>query len=246
MLANARSDIGLVRETNEDSYACGGALCMVADGMGGHAAGEVASRMTVDTVREALAGAAEVEDAQLREALAAANARVLSKARSHEAYAGMGSTASAVCVTGARCVWAHVGDSRIYLLRGGVLSQVTRDHSLVWDMVEQGAISKEEAALHPKRNMLTRAIGVGAAVEIDTGAFDLQREDQLLLCTDGLTSLVAEAEILRVLTSEDDPARRVDALVARALQAGGTDNVTVVLAQYTGGEAAAGASENDV
>lgn len=245
LLANARSDIGRVRETNEDSYACGEALYMVADGMGGHAAGEVASRLTVEAVRASLAAAPCADEEGLREAFSAANARVLEKARSQEAYAGMGSTASAVCIVGGRCVWAHVGDSRIYLLRGGALQQITRDHSLVWDMVERGAITREEAALHPKRNMLTRAIGADAAVEIDAGAFGLEPGDQLLLCTDGLTNMVAESEIQSVLEADGGPEEKVNALIERALVAGGTDNVTAVVAAY-GGAASFGMSEDDV
>lgn len=232
MLAKARSDIGLVRETNEDSYVCDEALCMVADGMGGHAAGEVASRMTVEAVRASLASASAVDEVRLRQAFADANERVFEKARSHEACAGMGSTASAAYVADGRCVWAHVGDSRIYLLRDGALAQITRDHSLVWDLVARGAITQEEAAAHPKRNMLTRAIGVDAAVEIDAGAFALQPGDQLLLCTDGLTNMVELSELERILAASSEPADKVDGLIDRALAAGGKDNVTVVLVQY--------------
>lgn len=232
MLVNAKSDIGLVRQTNEDSYACvDPTLYIVADGMGGHVAGEIASNLVVDTVKDFVRQRnmqAETAEQLLKEAIAAANGIIYEKARSHSEYGGMGTTISMVYLLEARCFWAHVGDSRIYLYHENALRQVTQDHSLVWNLVESGTITAEEASTHPQRNMLTRAVGVETSVQIDTGVLDLTAGDKLLLCSDGLTNMLSHSEIEKVLCSMEIE-RKAEALVAVAIEAGGIDNITAII-----------------
>jgi len=233
LLAYARSDVGMVRERNEDSYICRPPLFMVADGMGGHVAGEVASRMAVDVVAGFFAsGAGQGEpDALLGAAIAAASAAIFRTARDKEEWAGMGTTATAAYVEGARLYWGHVGDSRLYLLRAGEFRQLTRDHSLVGELVKNGNITIEEALLHPHRNVLTRAVGTGEAVEVDTGRVDLLPGDLLLLCTDGLTNMVSDEEVAAVLQGGPASEQMLAELVGRANAAGGLDNITLILLQ---------------
>lgn len=226
----AYTDIGQHRPTNEDA-ACvlpqGAAI--VADGMGGYAAGEVASSLLIETARRVLTETAQPWDEDvLRRAVTEANRAILSEAARTPSCEGMGTTATMVSYAGEQhAVWAHVGDSRLYLLRDGVLQQITRDHSLVEDLVESGTITKEEARNHPKKNVLTRAVGVDAALTVDTGHFALQAGDVLLLTTDGLTNMVAEETITRLLAEHpDDPAQ---ALGTAANTAGGRDNITAVV-----------------
>lgn len=231
MLAHALSDIGKVRETNEDSFVCQPPLFVVADGMGGHVAGEVASRMAAETVsaRFAAAAAGEEPTALLSEAITAANEKVYRLAQEDSERAGMGTTLTAAFVAGAVLYWGHVGDSRLYLLRGGELSQVSEDHSLVSELVRKGSITAEEALTHPHRNILTRAVGTGDRVKVDTGSFELAAGDKILLCTDGLTNMVADGDIAAALSRDDDGAALLAHLVARANDAGGLDNITAIL-----------------
>lgn len=231
MRASVKSDIGLARQTNEDSYICDHPIYIVADGMGGHVAGEVASKMVTVAVKEAVqaksAALPRSEDV-LTEAILEANALVLQKAKQQAEYAGMGTTISMFCVDRRECLWAHVGDSRIYLLRQRRMTQITRDHSLVWDLVEKGAITKEESLTHPRRNLLTRAVGVDEDLQIDTGRLALRPGDRVLLCTDGLTNMVGDEEIQEIISSADI-AQSVNALIDRANQNGGIDNITALL-----------------
>lgn len=231
MLAHALSDIGKVRETNEDSYVCQPPLFVVADGMGGHVAGEVASRMAAETVsaRFAAAGGGEEPTALLSEAIVAANERVYRLAQEDSEHAGMGTTLTAAFVAGSVLYWGHVGDSRLYLLRGGELSQVSEDHSLVNELVRKGSITAEEALIHPHRNILTRAVGTGDRVSVDTGSFALAAGDKILLCTDGLTNMVADGDIAAALSRDGDGAAQLAQLVAKANDAGGLDNITAIL-----------------
>ncbi len=230
MLAYALSDIGKVRETNEDSFVCQPPLFVVADGMGGHVAGEVASRMAAETVSARFAAAAgEEPTALLSEAITAANETVYRLAQEDSERAGMGTTLTAAFVAGSVLYWGHVGDSRLYLLRGGEFSQVSEDHSLVSELVKKGSITAEEALTHPHRNILTRAVGTGDRVKVDTGSFTLAAGDKILLCTDGLTNMVADGDIAAALSRDDDGAALLAHLVARANDAGGLDNITAVL-----------------
>ena len=231
----AYTDIGRVRPTNEDSALCfAPGVAVVADGMGGRAAGEVASSLLVQTVREQLLAAPRPwgEEA-LRQAVALANEKILAEAKKYPACEGMGTATvlsyadAAAGENGGEAVWAHVGDSRIYLLRGGELRQITRDHSYVEGLVESGSITEAEARKHPRKNVLTRAVGVEPDVEVDTGRLALQKGDTLLLATDGLTNMVEDADIARIL--EEHPNDPAYALGTAANNAGGRDNITAVV-----------------
>lgn len=235
MRAIVKSEIGLVRQTNEDNYLCAPPnLYIVADGMGGHVAGEVASNMVVNAVKkfiqEQITTGRNADEDLLRAAVLEANALVLNTAGQHQEYAGMGTTISMLYVMeNTICLWAHVGDSRIYLLRDGVLTQLTKDHSLVWSLVENGMITKEESLVHPQRNMLTRAIGVEREVVVDTGYINLAEQDLILLCTDGLTNMINDENLQRMISSQDSLEQKVNVLVDSAIKAGGADNITALL-----------------
>ncbi len=227
------TNVGLVRETNEDSLIeIPPDTYIVADGMGGHAAGEVASRLLIQTAQECMqqCGTNCDEDC-LVNIILKANQVILGEADSHPQYAGMGTTATLFHREGEKGCWAHVGDSRLYLLRDGALQQVTRDHSLVEDLVQNGSITEEEARSHPRRNVLTRAVGVDAGVEVDKGVLPLRGGDHLLLCTDGLTNMLSDERIGAILqnTDVDDKA---DALVHEAMEAGGLDNISAIVVEY--------------
>lgn len=225
------TDAGLVRSGNEDDAAVfDPSVYVVADGMGGHAAGEIASHLLVKTVRAQLEGVSEIGEEQLRRAVQDANAAILHSEKEHPAYQGMGTTATLLHVSGNMAFWAHVGDSRLYLLRGDRFCQITRDHSYVEDLVEQGEITQAEARIHPRRNLLTRAVGIETELAVDTGSFPLEEGDVLLLATDGLTKLVSDPEIVMLLHSgAADPAAE---LIRTALAAGGTDNITAIVVVY--------------
>jgi Serine/threonine protein phosphatase len=231
LLAHALTDIGKVRETNEDSFVCQPPLFVVADGMGGHVAGEVASKMAAETIGGHFAAARDsaAPQALLSEAIVQANRLIFQKARDNSECAGMGTTVTAAIVDGKMLYWAHVGDSRLYLLHDGALSQVTEDHSLVEELVKKGTITPAEALLHPQRNILTRAVGTGEQVKVDTGSLALAAGDKVFLCTDGLTNMVADGDIAASLGAEGDGAAQLNALVAKAKGAGGLDNITAIL-----------------
>lgn len=230
---SSASDIGCVRTTNEDSFgAFDPAVYVVADGLGGHAAGEVASRMVTAAVREAAERSPGLDTAVLMDAVQRANRQVRTAAAEHPAYEGMGSTATVLHIdahTG-MAHYAHVGDSRLYLLRGGVLRQVSRDHSYVEELVAQGKLSEDEARNHPRKNLLVRAVGVEEDLQVDGGAFPVEPGDRFLLATDGLTNMVPDDELRELLGGPiADAARR---MTARALAAGGRDNITAIAVAY--------------
>lgn len=225
------SDIGTVREKNEDSLTVFAPdMYAVADGMGGHAGGEVASALAVKTVQTQLTETPLRED-HLRRAVLAANRAIFEMARVHREYDGMGTTLTVLHIEEGVAYWAHVGDSRLYLFRDGVLRQITRDHSLVEDLVEEGSITREEAQVHPQRNIITRAVGTEPDVVVDTGTFPLCRGDSLMLCSDGLTSAATDEEIRKVL-SEDPREDKAAALVERALALDSQDNISVIVVCY--------------
>lgn len=229
----ADSDVGRVRTGNEDSFYAGQTVIAVADGMGGHAGGEIASSRALGPI-ERLEGrtypSADGASSALAEAIAEANRLVLDHGEANPELSGMGTTLTAAMVREGRLHVAHVGDSRAYLLRGGELTQLTSDHTLVEQMVRDGQISRDEAAVHPHRSVLTRAIGVERAIEVDTLApLPLQPGDQVLLCSDGLTGPVDEDELVRVLSEHRDGDAAVRGLIDAANAAGGPDNITVVL-----------------
>ena len=226
----ARSDVGLVRRGNEDSGYAGGHMLVVADGMGGHAAGELASATAVamfaeldqqppgEQVLTALADAVDHTHDEL--------ARIIGGAPD---FSGMGTTVTAMSWEGDRVALAHVGDSRAYLLRDGKLTQLTKDHTFVQTLVDSGRITHAEAAVHEKRNLLMKALDGVHHVEPDLSMREVKAGDRLLLCTDGLTGVLDDAEIQRLLSS-GDPTGVVTALVERALEGGAPDNVTCVVA----------------
>jgi len=225
------TDIGCVRQTNEDSeLVFEPAVYVAADGMGGYAAGEVASRLLVDTVRGCLAGHDVIGTADLRDAVLAGNRSILNCVARHPEYQGMGTTATILHLESGEARWAHVGDSRLYLLRDNELRQITRDHSYVEGLVARGTITREEARSHPKKNMLLRAVGIGSDLDVDTGSFPLADGDVFLLATDGLTNMVDDSSITALLRiPESDPAK---ALVAEARRCGGRDNITALVVKW--------------
>jgi PPM family protein phosphatase len=220
--------VGLVRGHNEDRYTASTALLAVADGMGGALAGEVAAGVAVERL-EGLAEDVSLDD--LAAAVASANDEIRDMALSNTSQSGMGTTLTALLVREGRALLAHVGDSRAYLLRDGELRRLTDDHSLVNELVKRGEISASDAERHPHRNVITRALGAEPTVQIDRVEIDLDEDDVLLLCTDGLTSYVSEDEVLETLLTQKGIQAAADALVQRANAAGGADNVTVVLAR---------------
>jgi serine/threonine protein phosphatase PrpC len=226
------TDAGKVRANNEDALLVGEGrdetLFVVADGIGGFEAGEVASRIAVDVLRELEA------DASFDVAIREANRRILAVGRGDERLSGMGTTIVAVRFGGTReepvAEIAHVGDSRAYLLRGGSMRPLTEDHSLVAELVRSGDLTRDQAAEHPQKNLITRALGAEEEVEVDTVVLPVEAGDRLLLCSDGLTDMVPEANIREILAnSPGDPEKPARDLVSAALDAGGSDNVTVVV-----------------
>jgi protein phosphatase len=232
----AATDIGQVREGNEDSYLVLEPLFAVADGMGGHRGGEVASALALETIRHLF----EEREGSLSEQVEEANRAVFQRSAADRAVQGMGTTLTAALVQDDGVRLAHVGDSRAYLYRDGELHQLTSDHTLVHRMVEEGEISEEEAETHPKRSILTRALGVDDAVQVDEGIVEVRAGDRLLLCTDGLTVMVSDEEIRAVLDRTPDPQEAAERLVAAANRAGGVDNITAVILEFAEGGAGGG------
>lgn len=236
-LAHA-SNTGRVRTQNEDRSLAAPPLLAVADGMGGAKAGEVAAEMTV----EAIAAIGDAPTVQaLRDSLVDANRRIRAVAEDDPARAGMGTTVTVALLDDGGTTLMHVGDSRAYLLRDGKLRQITDDHSIVAEMVRKGQISPDDAARHPSRNIITRALGAEPEVEIDEVRVELLPGDVVLLCTDGLSSLVDDAQIEETAAAAPTLEDAASALIDAALDRGGNDNVTVVLARI--GDAADGAAE---
>jgi PPM family protein phosphatase len=227
--AAVATDVGLVREGNEDSYLTDEPLFAVADGMGGHRGGEVASQLAVETLEKLF----KKRIGELPDQVQEANRVVFERSVVDEKVAGMGTTLTAALVEGDRVRLAHVGDSRAYLLRDGDLRLLTEDHTLVHRMVTEGEISKEEAESHPQRSVLTRALGVDTIVDVDDDTVQVRPGDRLLLCTDGLTSMVSEQAIEEVLRAVPDPQEAAERLVRLANEGGGTDNTTVVVLDFS-------------
>ncbi len=226
-LASA-SDVGRVRSDNQDSDLLAPPLMAVADGMGGHKGGGTASHMAVEALR---AVGDSSDPAKLLGALKQANTAIAAAAEADPELEGMGTTATAGIVDGGVLYLVHVGDSRAYLLRGGRILQITDDHSIVGEMVRRGALSPTDAATHPARHVITRALGVDTDVQVDALRVDLEPGDVVLLCTDGLSGPVNDAAILAVVEGAASLPEAATALVERANDAGGPDNVTVVLAR---------------
>ena len=228
----SRTDVGCVREQNEDSLVVQPPLFVVADGMGGHAAGEIASEIAVRTIAEL--APKDADAAALGKAVEQANRDIINAALLGEGREGMGTTCTAAILKENRLVIAQVGDSRAYLLHSGELKQLTRDHSLVANMIEAGQITLEEARTHPSRSVITRALGNDPNTVPDLYDLNVEDGDRLLLCSDGLSSMLEDDEIQAVMNRIPDPQRCASTLVSGALVAGGLDNVTVVIATVEG------------
>jgi|SRR5215813_5049988 len=260
------TDIGLKREMNEDALlladltnfnfslgACistghlseRGALLAVADGMGGAAAGEVASKLAVTTLREELADDANGEAMSLRliEAVEKTNSRVWEYAQQHPELRGMGTTLTAAIISNGLAYVAQIGDSRAYLLRGENITQVTKDQSLVQRWLDAGILDAEEAQIHQYRNMLSQALGVGPAVKVALTEFPLYRNDYLLLCSDGLSNKISPQEMGQALWKSTSISETCRKLIDEANQRGGEDNITVIVARFDGDTPPAGNEE---
>lgn len=223
----AGSDVGRVRRANEDAYYLKSPLFVVADGMGGAQAGEVASELAVESFRRPLDESAAPEP-RLAAAVQNANRAIHEQSRSNEQLQGMGTTVTALLLDDDSLTVAHVGDSRAYRMRGGELTRLTDDHSLVGEMVRRGAITEAEAEVHPQRSILTRALGPEAEVEIDTLTHGVRPGDVYLICSDGLTGMVADQVIAEQLGSGAKMQTVVDELIRLANEAGGMDNITAL------------------
>jgi protein phosphatase len=223
-----KTDTGRQRRENEDNAYVRAPLFVVADGMGGAQAGEVASALAVEAFQQPLP-----EDGPPEQRLAArvqeANRRIYETSRSAQEHAGMGTTLTATYLDDTDLAVAHVGDSRAYLFRDGKLTRLTQDHSLVEELVRRGKLTEEQAAEHPQRSIITRALGIENDVLVDTWTYPVRAGDVVLMCSDGLTSMIGEPPIVSVLASEHDLGAAADKLIAAANEAGGRDNITVVL-----------------
>jgi PPM family protein phosphatase len=228
----ARSDVGLVRTKNEDSGYAGPHLLVVADGMGGHAGGDVASSLAVGTLADLDGEALGSTDAQTRlaERLRTTNTTLQERVRDEPDLAGMGTTVTALLRAGSRLILAHIGDSRAYLLRGGELVKVTTDHTYVQSLVDAGRISEEEAENHPQRNVVMRVLTGEHGDEPDLSVREGRPGDRWLLCSDGLSGFVSHDTLHDTLAAGDDPATTAENLVRLALRSGAPDNVTVIVA----------------
>jgi protein phosphatase len=226
------TDAGKVRQNNEDALLVGDGedetLFVVADGIGGFEAGEVASSLAVEVLRDLR------PDRSFETAIAEANRRILAAGRTDEKLSGMGTTVVAIRFGGTQreplAEVAHVGDSRAYLVRGGEMNPITEDHSLVAELVRSGDLTRDQAAEHPQKNLITRALGADEDVAVDTTVLPIEAGDRVLLCSDGLSDMVHEARISEILLdSAEDPERAARGLLAAALDAGGNDNITVIV-----------------
>jgi protein phosphatase len=223
-----RTDVGRQRRGNEDSSYASAPVFVVADGMGGAQAGEVASQMVIEAFSAGLPEDGSPEE-RLSVVVQKANQEIHSRSHSEAASAGMGTTVTAAYLDEDAVVLAHVGDSRGYLLRDGELSRLTEDHSLVEELLRGGKLTEEEALEHPQRSVITRALGIEPIVEIDTWTYPLRPGDVVLLCSDGLTSMISEQQVQELLVSAPDLATAADRLIDAANEAGGRDNITVLL-----------------
>lgn len=228
----SRTDIGYLRDHNEDSLIVTPPLFAVADGMGGHAAGEVASEIAVNVLAER--APAHPDGEALSRAVEEANRAIIQAAHEGRGREGMGTTCTAAMLEGERLVIVQVGDSRAYLLHQGKLQQLTRDHSLMADMIEAGQLTPEEARTHPQRSVITKALGSDIHLHPDIYEINVETGDRLLVCSDGLSGMVRDEDIERTLCRVQDPQRCASQLVNEAIANGGHDNVTVIVADVTG------------
>jgi protein phosphatase len=235
----SKTDVGRVRQGNEDSFLVDAPLFVVADGMGGHLAGDVASATAIEVIQERT-GDIRAEDPETLAAMVKeANRAIWGKGGDDPNLRGMGTTCTLVLLDGSKARIAHVGDSRAYLFHDGELKQITEDHTLVGRMVREGRLNPEDAERHPQRSVITRALGVDEDVEVDLITLDLYEGDRLLICSDGLSSMIPHPAIADVLAQTEDAQSAAEQLVERANEAGGEDNITVVVIDMGGENASA-------
>ena len=249
-----RTDVGKRKELDEDSIivvrsstvyesqVLHAALLVLADGMGGHNAGEIASQLASKRVAEEIMRimfkknqntlSYEVIRVLFQESISQASREIFAYAKKHREFKGMGTTITAALVLGNNVYIGHVGDTRVYIVHEKHINQITRDHSLVQKMIEQREITKEEARTHPQKNIITRAVGVYEDVEVDTFREHIYGDDYLLICCDGLTDLVTDEEIQEVVVMCDDPQKICDVLVEKAIERGGHDNISIIVARF--------------
>ena len=234
----ARTDVGRARDRNEDSYFAGAHVFAVADGLGGHNAGDVASKLAIGPIQALDSRVDRARTGQiskmLEDTVLEANRAVYKRAQADARVRGMGTTLTAIAIADSSAHIAHVGDSRCYLLRGGAISQLSSDHTLVARMVQEGKLTTEQAEVHPQRSILTRALGAEPEVEVDTLEVEVQPGDRILLCSDGLSSVIAEERIRALLVGADDLERGCAQLIDEANAHGGPDNITVILVEVAG------------
>jgi serine/threonine protein phosphatase PrpC len=246
LIVSARTDQGLVRPNNEDNFYVAEErdILVVADGMGGHASGEVASKMAIDIIRDSVHSESGENEPiigkynddysdvtnRIGSAMRLANMAIYEASQNDPRWQGMGTTLAAVAVNDKRLSIGHVGDSRVYLIRAGDIAQLTDDHTLVYEQVKREIMTKEEADVSDMKNLLTRAVGIRPEVEVDLDELTLADGDILILCTDGLSSMVTDDDILSVVISVEDPSVACDRLVDLANNNGGQDNITVIVA----------------
>jgi PPM family protein phosphatase len=242
LLHAARTDVGMIRSGNEDNFTVDTSdargIFIVADGMGGHAAGEVASEMAVQIVQRELSGVRDLDGEDVVQLVASslklANRAIHERTLTEVDKQGMGTTASVLVLAGARYLIGQVGDSRVYLLRDSTFVQLTKDHSYVQEQVDAGYLTPEQARYHPYSNVITRCVGANEAVEPDFFAGPITGGDVFLVASDGLTGMVEDRRLHQLMSSKANPARVVDALIAEANGRGGLDNITAILVQVHG------------
>lgn len=246
----ARTDVGMIRSGNEDNFFAEAddkrGVFVVADGMGGHAAGEVASEMAVQIVARQLLPLAGVKDHEagdtVAQALKDANRAIYDRMLAEVDKQGMGTTASVLVLSDEGYLIGQIGDSRVYLLRDGALTQITKDHSYVQEQVDAGLLTPEQARYHPYSNVITRCVGASEEVEADVYAGDVRVGDVFLLASDGLTGMVDDRRLQQLLLARSGPGRIVDSLIAEANGRGGLDNITAIVIQVASLEGSGGAS----
>ncbi|MCX7921873.1 MAG: Stp1/IreP family PP2C-type Ser/Thr phosphatase [Clostridia bacterium] len=245
MKFGVRSDKGMVREINEDccdviaGYPGVPVSFIIADGMGGHNSGEIASRMAIEIASNQLLQLPELlrdnEDvfSAILQIMQKANSEIYRNSLEHEANHGMGTTLIIAVVYNRSLYIGHIGDSRVYRLRDGTIQRITTDHSFIEEMVMNGSLTREEAENHPRKNLITRALGCAENIQIDTYLCDISDKDIFMLCTDGLTNMLSDDEINQIIDRADDPEFACNELVNRANEKGGEDNITVILFKNT-------------
>lgn len=243
MEVGIKTDIGRVRDINQDAYYISSLvnhpLFIIADGMGGHKAGEIASKMAVDIISSDLEkdlSSLELDDnsiiGRIQSSIGNANKKIYNESLKDEKFSGMGTTVTLAYKNNEKIFIGHVGDSRAYLLRKDNLSQLTKDHSLVEELIRNGSISREEAKLHPQRNIITRAVGTSQEIEADIIVKEKLKDDILLLCTDGLSNMLMDEEIKEYLLVNENMQKLCEELVRLANEKGGFDNITVLAIKF--------------